>query len=139
MRSLLYSVIFMLIFLFAACSSNSNNPVAPSNTLKGTWKLTYYGTEGDTLHVTLNIDGSDNKLGGSGSLDYIMRNNGRTFTLNTTDNLSGSYSTTSIDGSLGTDFKFTGTKSGSNYAGTFWLNRVTDTLSVSGVTYVASN
>ena len=142
MRSLIFTLILGCVFLFSACSKNSDNPASPnsSNALKGTWTMTYYGNQSDTLSVTLNIDGSDNKLGGNGSFAYREHNNGGLFTYSATDVISGSYTTDSIDGSIGSDFKFSGKKSGNNYTGSAVFARGTnDTLYISNVTYIASN
>ena len=51
-------VLFMLALLLQACSktdnpTNSNSSNNTNNTLKGTWKLNYFGSSKDTLNAII--------------------------------------------------------------------------------------
>ncbi len=142
----------MAIFIFGCSNSDSNPvttpPVDNTTSLKGTWTFNYTGTNSnsgvDSLSVTLNIDGSDDKLGGSGSVAFVRISGGATFRTSSTDAVTGTFSDTNINGATG-DFSFTGNKSGSNYTGTAVYIIASnlfiqgDTLTIQNATFKASN
>lgn len=142
MKKLFFVFVSLSFFLFIGCdneepvSSNDNNN---SNSLTGTWKLNYTGSSNDTLTCSLNINGSNNNLGGSGNAVYSKRINSTNMKAESSGTITGTYSDSNIKASFG-NFSFEGVKSGSNYTGTailiYYFSPTAETLSVQNATFI---
>lgn len=140
-KSISTTFAFALLLLVVNGCGKSDNPASNnSNTLKGTWTYTNYGSNNDTLYVNLNIDGSDYKMGGSGSVKYVQQSNGSLRKVENSGTIEGTYSDNGMVAKLD-NFTFTGTKSGSNYVGTIVYIKTPpftpDTLILNDVTLTA--
>lgn len=139
MKNLFLILVNLLLFVGCKESEDPTSPNNNSNTLTGIWKMDYIGNNSDTLFVTLNINGSNNNLGGNGSVKYTQTISGNYRSAEGSGTITGTYSDSTLNASI-SSFNFNGNKSGSNYIGTVIyiksLPFTTDTLIINNATLV---
>ena len=151
MKYFLSGLLITISLLALNCKSNSDNPVTTStNTYSGVFNIssfTYTGSTVDSIVVSLNLNGNNGILSGTGTITYGRHETGNDIKIVVKGNAAGAYSDSNInvsvtDNTTSNKFVYSGTNSSANstnYSGTALIITSTDTLTFTGISLYKSN
>ena len=143
------SAIIILMFVsafFTGCNKDTDNSVTTPSAYKGTWIInsyTYVNSTVDSINVSLNMDGNNGVLTGTGTIVHGTNKTGSTVVQSISGNIAGGYNSTSIsltvtDKTTSNRFVYSGTQQQSttlSYVGTAIIYTSTDTTLLGQLTF----